>query len=79
LDDKVEPAYFRTAGTPVIEGREFTEADTESAPKVAIVNEEFAKRNWPGQILSESISDGKRWAAHSGCGDDPDGQISVSV
>jgi predicted permease len=49
LDDKVEPAYFRTAGTPVIEGREFTEADTESAPKVAIVNEEFAKRNWPGQ------------------------------
>ena len=49
FDDKVEPAYFRTAGVPVIEGREFTEADTATAPKVAIVNETFAKKIWPGQ------------------------------
>jgi predicted permease len=49
FDDRVEPAYFRTAGTPVIEGREFTEADTATAPKVAIVNETFAKKIWPGQ------------------------------
>ena len=49
FDDRVEPAYFRTAGVPVIEGREFTEADTATAPKVAIVNETFAKKIWPGQ------------------------------
>ncbi len=49
FDDKVEPAYFRTAGVPVIAGREFTEADTATAPKVAIVNETFAKKIWPGQ------------------------------
>jgi predicted permease len=49
LDDEVQPAYFRTAGTPVIQGREFTEADSALAPKVAIVNDTFAKKIWPGQ------------------------------
>jgi predicted permease len=49
LDDEVQPQYFRTAGTPVIQGREFTEADSATAPKVAIVNEAFAKRIWPGE------------------------------
>jgi predicted permease len=49
LEDKVQPAYFRTVGVPVIEGREFAEADAANAPKVAIINEAFAKRIWPGQ------------------------------
>jgi predicted permease len=49
FDDRVEPTYFRAAGVPVIEGREFTEADTATAPKVAIVNETFAKKIWPGR------------------------------
>jgi len=48
-DDRVQPNYFRTAGTPVIEGREFAEADSATAPKVAIVNDTFAKKIWPGQ------------------------------
>jgi predicted permease len=47
--DIADSQYFRTAGVPVIEGREFTEADTASAPKVAIVNDTFAKKIWPGQ------------------------------
>jgi predicted permease len=49
FDDDVQPGYFRTAGTPVIQGREFTEADNATAPKVAIINETFAKQIWPGQ------------------------------
>jgi len=49
FNDMVQPSYFRTAGVPVIEGREFTEADTASASQVAIVNETFAKKIWPGQ------------------------------
>ena len=36
--------YFRTLGIPLIAGREFSLADTSEAPKVAIVNEAFAKR-----------------------------------
>jgi predicted permease len=49
FDDSVQPGYFRTAGTPVTQGREFTEADNATAPHVAIINETFAKEIWPGQ------------------------------
>jgi predicted permease len=49
FDDMVQPRFFRTIGTPVIEGREFTDADTATAPKVAIINDTFAKKIWPGQ------------------------------
>lgn len=49
IDDMVQPGYFRTAGVRLIEGREFTEADTANSPKVAVVNEMFAKTVWPGQ------------------------------
>ena len=49
FDDKVQPSYYRTAGVPVIRGREFTDADTASAPLVAIINDTFAKKVWPGQ------------------------------
>jgi predicted permease len=49
FDDSVQPGYFRTAGTPVIQGREFTEADNATAPHVAVINQTFAKEIWPGQ------------------------------
>ncbi len=38
------PGYFHTIGTPVLEGREFDERDTATAPKVALVNQAFVKR-----------------------------------
>jgi predicted permease len=47
--DMVQPSYFRAAGVPVIEGREFADTDTKNSPLVAIVNEAFAKKIWPGQ------------------------------
>ena len=40
----LSPGYFGTLGTPLIAGREFTEADREGAPLVAIVNEAFARQ-----------------------------------
>jgi predicted permease len=40
----VGPDYFRTLGVPLIGGREFTRSDAPGSPKVAIVNEEFAKK-----------------------------------
>ncbi len=49
FQNSVQPDYFRAVGVRVIKGREFTEADSASAPKVAIVNEMFAKKIWPGQ------------------------------
>jgi predicted permease len=42
--DEVGPRYLRTLGIPLIGGREFTRADAPDAPKVAIVNEAFAKK-----------------------------------
>ena len=45
----VSPAYFATLGIPLISGREFTRADDENAPLVAIVNETMVARYWRGQ------------------------------
>jgi len=39
----IAPAYFATLGTPVLTGREFDERDTDRSPRVAIVNESFAR------------------------------------
>jgi len=36
--------HFRAIGVPLLAGREFTDADNAGAPKVAIVNETFARR-----------------------------------
>ncbi len=41
--NEVGPDYFRTLGIPVVAGRGFTARDVEGAPRVAVVNETFAK------------------------------------
>ena len=45
----VTPGYFRTIGLPLVSGRNFDVSDRAGAPAVAIVNETFAKRAWPGK------------------------------
>ena len=45
----VSPAYFRSLGIPLLEGRDFTERDDPNAPRVVIVNEATARHFWPGQ------------------------------
>jgi predicted permease len=42
--NEVSAGYFKMMGVPLLSGREFTRADILGAPKVAIVNEEFAKK-----------------------------------
>ncbi|MPZ21235.1 MAG: FtsX-like permease family protein [Luteitalea sp.] len=44
LYNAIAPAYFKTMGIPLIAGREITPADTSGAPRVALVNEAFAKQ-----------------------------------
>ena len=40
----ISPEYFAAAGTPLLSGRDFTWHDDKSAPRVAVVNQEFARR-----------------------------------
>jgi len=42
--NKIGPNYFHTLGIPILQGREFTDSDALGTPKVAIVNEQFAKK-----------------------------------
>jgi predicted permease len=56
--NEIGPDYFRTVGIRVLAGREFTRADTEGAPKVAIVNEAFAKKfNLGSDAVGKRMSD----------------------
>ena len=43
------PKYFATIGTPLLSGREFDQRDTNTAVKVAIVNQSFARYFFGGQ------------------------------
>jgi predicted permease len=45
--DAAGPGYFRTFGIPLLAGREFDAADAVKAPKVAIINETFARFLFP--------------------------------
>jgi predicted permease len=47
--NEVVPGYLATMGIPLVEGREFTRADNETAPLVAIVNEAMAAQYWRGR------------------------------
>jgi len=46
--DAISAGFFTTLKIPLLEGRDFTEADAGGAPKVAIVNEQFARFFFPG-------------------------------
>ena len=54
----VGPNYFRTLRTSVISGREFTEADTVDSQLVAVVNQAFVDRYWPGEdAIGKQVTD----------------------
>jgi putative ABC transport system permease protein len=60
--NEVGAGYFRALGIPLIAGREFTRADTLKAPKVAIVNQQFAEKfnlgnDVVGRMMSSDGSD----------------------
>jgi predicted permease len=45
----VGPGYFRTMGTPILDGRDFAASDETAPQKVVIINEAMARRYWPGR------------------------------
>jgi predicted permease len=58
----LSPRYFAVLRIPVTPGRDFTDEDNAGAPKVAIVNEAFARRFWPGQDpIGRRFRSGGQW------------------
>ena len=45
----VSPDYFSTLRMKILQGRAFSEADTSTSQRVAIVNQTMAERLWPHQ------------------------------
>jgi predicted permease len=44
-----EPGFFEAAGISILRGRNFQKTDVEGGTEVAIVNQAFADRFWPGE------------------------------
>ena len=47
--ESVLPGFFRAMRLPLLQGRDFTDADHEGAPQVVIVDDVLAAKLWPGQ------------------------------
>jgi macrolide transport system ATP-binding/permease protein len=58
--NRITPGYFSAMNTRIVAGRDFNEHDEKQSLPVAIVNESFARRFWPGD---EAI--GKRFSLGS--------------
>jgi predicted permease len=58
----VGPNYLETLRTPLLAGRDFTAQDTAESQGVAIVNQAFVDRYWPGQdAIGKRVYDGRQW------------------
>ena len=54
--DTVDEGYFQTMGITMLRGRAFLPSDTADTPRVAIVNQHFAKHYWPaGDAVGKHI------------------------
>ncbi len=66
----ISPDYFKSLNVPLLVGRDFDVKDEKSAPKVAIVNEKFAKR-----YFGETNVVGR----HIGQGGDPGTKTDIKI
>ena len=66
----VGPGYFRTMGIPLMAGREFTRADAFGGPKIAIVNQAFARKFKLGD---------NPLGKHFGTGGGPDTKMDIEI
>jgi predicted permease len=76
----VSPEFFRVVRTPLLRGRFFTEADTDKAKPVVLVNESFAKQYLSGHDIGKRMNcDGKDWEIVGVVGDVRDDGLDTPV
>src|SRR5207237_1404870 len=63
MTSSASPGLIAALGTRLLQGRDFTEQESEVKQRVAIVNDTFARRFWPGQSVI-----GKRFSFESAAG-----------
>ena len=57
VTDSVGPGFFRAMRIALVQGREFSDADADGAPCVALVNQGMARKYWPnGNALGSHVS-----------------------
>jgi len=62
----ITPGYLSLFRISVLHGRDFTENDIADAPHVAIINEAFARKYWPGEDpIGQHIRDGDEGGVES--------------
>ena len=59
----ITPGFFAALGTPVQQGRDFTNQDTAGSQKVVILNRGMVRKLWPGQNpIGKHVNLGDGWA-----------------
>jgi putative ABC transport system permease protein len=56
----ITPAYFSTAGIPLLSGRRLAETDSETSEKVVVINRAMARKYFPGE---DPIGRRIRWSS----------------
>jgi putative ABC transport system permease protein len=55
----ISDGYFKTLQTPLLQGRDFSEADDMNAPQVMMVNQAFLQQYFPGEpVLGKKLKSG---------------------
>jgi putative ABC transport system permease protein len=63
----ITPGFFAAVGTPLLEGRDFTEQDQANTPPVVILNRSMVEKLWPGQDpLTKHVKVGDAWEQVAG-------------
>jgi predicted permease len=56
----VTPGFFSAMGIPLLKGRDISERDSANAPSVVVVNEDFARKFFPGEeAIGKRVQTGK--------------------
>lgn len=56
MGNSMSPGWLATVKIPLLDGRDFSWADREGAPKVAIVNDTAARQFWNGRAVGKTLA-----------------------